>query len=108
MPQRVFLDANKLIQFGHGLVGAEAKTLKELVDAGLVSVVTTDLTTREVAKRFAKQEMEKIQEVCKSEFRDRAKRYLGVDIPETSREDLWQRIFDEQMRIIDAFMRELK
>lgn len=107
MKQRVFIDANQLIRFGHGLRSAEAMTLRELVEVGALELATTDLTIREVAKRFAKNDLEKLQEIHKADFRLRVKQYLGVDIPEVSREDLWQRAYDEHFGTVSNFFRRL-
>lgn len=108
MAQKVFIDANHLIRFGHGLKGAEAMTLRELVKVGAIELTTTDLTIREVAKRFAKNDTEKLQEVHKADFRAKVKQYLGLEIPEISRDDLWRKAFDEHFKAISEFFRDLK
>lgn len=46
----VFLDANIVIRAGKPPGGPEIDRVGDLVDAGLVKILTTDLTVTEVAK----------------------------------------------------------
>ncbi|WP_147300589.1 PIN domain-containing protein [Lysobacter silvisoli] len=106
MTQNVFIDANKIIQFGHAFDSAEASTLRDLIEVDILRVVTTDLTISEVAKRFAKVEMDKLQDICRPDLRVRAKRYLDLDIPEIDRDELRGRIFEEHHGRVVRFLRE--
>lgn len=107
MKRRIFIDANQLIQFGHGLKSAEARALHELVELGELKLITTDLTIREVAKRFAKNDLEKLQEVCKPDVRSRIKQYLGIELPEISREDIWGKTYDRHFREVSDYFEKV-
>lgn len=50
-PRQVFLDANIVIQTGKPPGGPTIKRLIDLVDVGIIAVVTTDLTVTEVVKK---------------------------------------------------------
>ncbi|MEG3190797.1 PIN domain-containing protein [Lysobacter sp. D1-1-M9] len=108
MPRKVFIDASKIIQFGHSLDNAEARTIVELCELGLVRLVTTDLTVAEVAKRFAKVEFEKVQDICRPDFRDRAQRYLDIELPSVERDALRKKIFDQQLLRVNDFVKATK
>lgn len=106
MARRVFIDANQLITFGHGLKGAEAKTLRELIHVGAVRLVLTDLTISEVAKKFAKNDTERLLELTRSDLRTKAKRHLNIDLPEIDSNELWKKVFDVHFKTVKEFARE--
>ena len=103
--QRVFVDANFWIQFGHNFSSAEAASLEELVELGIARVIVTDLTISEIAKRFTKHDFEKLELLAKKEVRDAAKRHLNHEIPVIDRDVLRQSIFDSHMREVSTQLR---
>jgi PIN domain len=103
--QKVFVDANFWIQFGHNFSSAEAASLEELVELRIARILVTDLTISEIAKRFTKHDFEKLELFSKKEVRDAAKRHLNHDIPVIDRDALRQSIFDTHMRDVSTQLR---
>lgn len=104
--QRVFVDANTWISWGYGFGKAEASSLQDLVEHGLVSVLVTDLTITEVAKRFTKIEFDKVDPLTKTELRTAAKRHLGIELPELDRDKLRQTIFKQQLDAVTVALKK--
>lgn len=102
--RRVFVDANVWITWGQGFAKAEASTLAELINHGLVSLVTTDLTLMEVAKRFRNNDVSALDPLLKSDLKDAALKYLELNIPVIDREQLRARIFERHMRAVRSAM----
>ena len=61
---KVFLDANIVIRAGKLPGGRELTRVIDLVDAGLVTVLTTDLTVTEVAKKHVQNDFDLIKDIC--------------------------------------------
>ena len=79
-PQKVFLDANVLIQ--EGKEGSPIiERLVDLVDAGLASILTTDLTMTEVAKKQAENDLNVVKDFARPHFRAILKDVLGKTLP---------------------------
>lgn len=109
MAAKVFIDANKFLQFGKNFDKSEALVLRELVDAELIRVVTTDLTIIEIAKRWAKKDLEALEPLFKDDFKGRAEEHLGIKLPALTREEVWQKIFGEyHKRLKQKFIVEFK
>lgn len=105
-PQRVFVDANTWITWGYEFGKAEALTLEDLVEHGLIRVVVTDLTIAEIAKRFTKLEFDKVEALTKPEVRAAANKYLGVDVPNAERDELRRAIFGRQLDDVNAALKD--
>lgn len=103
-PQRVFVDANTWISWGHELSKAEASTLEDLVNHGFVKVVVADLTITEVAKKFRNNDFEKLEPLTKPDFRLTAKHRLNLDLAEIDRDHLRQSLFDHHQREVERSM----
>ena len=84
MPQKVFIDANVLIEAGQPPGGPLISELKDLVEAGLIEVLTTDLTIQEVAKRHAANNSDALASISRPHFRKLVQRFYDVELPETS------------------------
>jgi hypothetical protein len=52
-PRKIFLDANIIIRAGKPLGGLLIRCVGDLVNAGYVKVMATDLTKMEIAKKHA-------------------------------------------------------
>lgn len=87
-PHRVFVDANIWISWGPLFKRAEASTLEELVEHGIVKVVSTDLTITEVAKRFGNSDVERLEPLTKPDLSQAAKQLLNMDLPVMDRDDM--------------------
>ncbi|WDS37826.1 PIN domain-containing protein [Pseudoxanthomonas sp.] len=103
--QRVFVDANTWITWGYEFGKAEASTLQDLVEHGLVRVLVTDLTITEVVKRFTKIEFDKVEPLTKAELRTAAKRHLELEIPEIDRDKLRQKIYKQQLDAVTGALK---
>ena len=82
---RVFLDANVLIRAGKPPGGPEIQQVIDLVDAGEISVVTTDHTINEVTKRHTENDYNLIKDLGRPAFRHVAKDALGIELPDISK-----------------------
>ncbi|WP_263588899.1 PIN domain-containing protein [Sphingopyxis sp. GC21] len=88
----VFLDANVVIAAGKPPGGPEIDRVKDLVEAGLVRVLTTDLTITEVAKKHAQNDFDLIREICQPHFRKVVEEVTGVGLPALKRPELRGRL----------------
>lgn len=89
---KVFLDANVVIAAGKPPGGPEIARVIDLVEAGLVTVVTTDLTMTEVAKKHAQNDFEAIREITQPHFRKILEGATGVELPALTRPQLRQKL----------------
>lgn len=64
-PRRVFLDANVVIRAGKPPGGPLIPRVADLVDAGYIKVVTTDLTKIEIAKNHGANDFEVIGDLTR-------------------------------------------
>lgn len=85
---KVFLDANVVIGAGKPPGGPEIARIVDLVEAGLISVLTTDLTITEVAKKHVKNDFDAIKEIIQPHFRQIVERATGVSLPAINRTGL--------------------
>ncbi|MFI4934730.1 MAG: PIN domain-containing protein [Caulobacterales bacterium] len=89
---KVFLDANILIGAGKPPGGPEIVRVIDLVDAGLVTVLTTDLTITEVAKKHVQNDFDAIKEISQPHFRKIVEGATGVVLPDLKRPQLRQKL----------------
>ncbi|MCP3035622.1 PIN domain-containing protein [Xanthomonas euvesicatoria] len=104
--KRIFVDANTWISWGYEFGKAEASTLEDLVEHGLVRVLVTDLTITEIAKRFTKIEFDKVEPLTKTELRTAAKRHLEIELPEMDRDKLRRAIFKQQLDAVTSALKK--
>lgn len=91
-PQKVFLDANLVIQTGKPPGGPLIERVRDLVEAGIISVLTTDLTITEIAKKHADNDYQVIKEVGRPHFRKTVEAIVGSTLPDISKADLRAKI----------------
>ncbi|WP_295941471.1 PIN domain-containing protein [uncultured Xanthomonas sp.] len=96
-PQRVFVDANVWISWGPGFKKAEAATLEQLVEDGLVKIISTDLTIMEIAKRFRNSDVERLEALTKSDLRQAAQQLLNVELPQIDKEEIRSSFFERHL-----------
>ena len=106
-PTKVFLDANIMIKAGKPPGGPVLVRLKDLVNAGFITVLTTDLTCREVAKKHAENDYDVIKEVGRPHFRNIVKAVLGTELPETSKTELKAKLAEAYEQSTEAMFKEL-
>lgn len=84
----VFLDANIVISAGKPPGGPEIERVGDLVDAGLVKILTTDLTVTEVAKKHADNDYEVVKEIARPHFRRIVEDVVGTKIEKISKTEI--------------------
>ncbi|WP_077147778.1 PIN domain-containing protein [Sphingopyxis sp. KK2] len=89
---KVFLDANVVIGAGKPPGGPEIARVVDLVEAGLISVLTTDLTTTEVAKKHVENDFETIKAISQPHFRKIVEGATGVALPVIKRPELREKL----------------
>lgn len=82
---KVFLDANVIIAAGKPPGGPTLARVADLVEADLISVLTTDLTITEVAKKHAENDYEVIKEIGRAHFRKVVEEVTGAAIPDVTK-----------------------
>lgn len=86
-PNQVFLDANVLIQ--EGKTGSPIlERLVDLVDIGLIAILTTDLTMTEVAKKHTENDINIVKDFTRPHFRAILSDALGEKLPEINKTKL--------------------
>ena len=91
-PKRVFLDANVIVEFGNPPRGPLLGRLRDLVCAGFVTVLTTDLTRQEVAKRHTENDYRVVKELGGQHFRQIVENKLGAKVPHINKTQLRNRL----------------
>ena len=103
-PLKVFLDANVVIQAGKPPGGPLIGRLADLVKAELITVMTTDLTIVEVAKKHAENDFEVIGPMGDPHFRNIAGDALGLQLPVLTRADIRLGLAERyKSRVTDMF-----
>lgn len=89
---KVFLDANVVISAGKPPGGPEIARIADLVDAGLISVLTTDLTVVEVAKKHVQNDFSTIRGISQPHFRQIVEDVTGVALPDIKRPEIREKL----------------
>lgn len=89
---QIFLDANVIIRCGKPPGGPEFSRIVDLVQAGEVSIVTTELTVSEIAKKHAENDFEIVKEIGRPHFRKVVEETVGTKLPEITKADLREKI----------------
>lgn len=90
--RKVFLDANIVIGAGKPPGGPEIARVIDLVEAGLISVLTTDLTFTEVAKKHVQNDFDAIKEISQPHFRQIVEGATGIALPALKRPELREKL----------------
>jgi hypothetical protein len=105
---KVFLDANIVIGAGKPPGGPELARVIDLADAGLVTVLTTDLTLTEVAKKHVQNDFDLIRDICQPHFRKVVEAATGSALPETKRAQLKQTLSETYEASTKAMFNQLR
>lgn len=108
MTKKVFLDANVIIRAGRPPGGPLVERIADLVKADLVSIITTNLTMIEIAKKHAENDFDIIKEVGRPHFRRLVQETLDVELPEISKEELREKIHLKYRRLTEDMFSRLK
>jgi hypothetical protein len=82
---QVFLDANIVIRAGKPPGGPEIFRVVDLVDADIISVLTTNLTISEVSKKHSANDFNIIKEIGRPHFREITKYAIGFELPSVTK-----------------------
>ena len=107
-PPKVFLDFNVVIRAGKPPGAPVMPRVADLVEAGLVRVVTTDLTKTEVAKKHANNDFDIIGGVAGTRFRKLVEEALNVTLPSISSEELQTKLFEKYQTSTEAMFEKLR
>lgn len=103
---KVFLDANIFINAGKKANDAVLERIPDLIQAGLISVLTTDLTVTEVAKHWAEFDFKTIEAVVKPRFRAKLSETLGVTLPNITESELRKKLITTyEKQVLDSLKR---
>ena len=105
---KVFLDANVLISAGKPPGGPEINRVRDLVDAELISVLTTDLTIVEVAKFHAKNDLDLLSDITAPHFRKLVELHTGVKLIDLKKSALKTQLSDHYLTSTRAMLQSLK
>ena len=89
---RIFLDANVIIRCGKPPGGSEYSRVVDLVDAGEVTIVTTELTISEIAKKHTENDFEIVKEIGRPHFRQIVEEIFGTKLPEMNKAELRKKL----------------
>ncbi len=105
---KVFFDANILIAAGKPPGGPEMTRVVDLVDAGMIVVLTTDLTITEVAKKHAENDFQLIKDITKPHVRRAIENATQTAIPAFTKEQVRARLMEKYSAAISAMFERLK
>ena len=91
----VFIDANVLIQAGKPPGGPLLNRVRDLAKAGLIRLITTDLTILEVAKRHTKNDNDLISSYGRPHVRRALEQATGMKLPELGKDELRAALWDK-------------
>ena len=104
---RLFLDANVIIRCGKPPGGPEFSRLVDLVDAGEVTVVTTELTISEIAKKHAENNFETVKDIGRSHFRKIVEEIVGTKLPEITKTELREKLSATKTKEVKEMFKRL-
>ncbi len=107
-PPKVFIDANVLISAGKPPGGPEISRVQDLVEADLITVLTTDLTIIEVAKHHAKNELDVLSGISAPHFRRLVEQHTGVKLPEIRKAALREKLWNDNIASVRSMMKRLR
>lgn len=105
---KVFFDANVVIRAGKPPGGPLLQRTLDLVNAGLIEVLTTDHTIVEITKKHANNEYDVIKEAGRRHFRDLIEEHLGVTLPAKEKKDIYEAVKKKYAEQVSAMFKKLK
>ncbi|MBK8158768.1 MAG: DUF4935 domain-containing protein [Rhodospirillaceae bacterium] len=107
-PIQVFFDANVLISTGKPPGGPIFRRIADLVKGGFISVLTTDVTVQEVARKHVENDYEVIKELSRSHFRKITAETLNIPIREVTKEEIRTSLFRKYGAETDRMFKTLQ
>ena len=106
--QKIFLDANVVIQEGKTGNSPTLERLVDLVNAGFIEVYTTDLTKIEIAKKHIENDLNLVKEFARPHVRAVLNEIIGKALPEVSRTDLKDALQAKYTKSTDKLFKRLR
>ena len=107
-PTRIFLDTNIIVAFGGSPNKGVISWLTPLVTHGLITILTTDVTCREIAKKHAENKFKLLKPITNPRFRESVKRIFDSELPEAEGEELWRRLLVSYEEDVTSMFKKLK
>ena len=107
-PKKIFLDADIVIQEGRPPGGPLLGRLKSLVADGVVTVLTTDLTCQQIAKKHTENDYNIIKELGRPHFRKVVKEVVGTTLPKTTKSELKAKLVELRSRATKDMFKALR
>lgn len=107
LPPQIFLDANVVIDAGKPPGDPIFERVVDLVKAGFVKVLTTDLTKIEVAKKHIANDLDVLQHIAKPHYRRIAKAALGIDLPDIKKADIRNALIEKYTTEVEEMFSSL-
>ena len=104
---RIFLDANVMIRCGKPPGGPEFSRVVDLVEAGEVAAVTTELTISEIAKKHAENDFATVKEIGRPHFRKVVEEALGIKFPEITKAELREKLTATKIEEVKEMFKRL-
>ncbi|MQX89019.1 PIN domain-containing protein [Sinorhizobium meliloti] len=106
VPQ-VFLDANIVIAAGKPPGGPEITRVSDLVAAGMITLLTTDLTIAEIAKKHAENDFQVVKDFAKPHVQRVLESITRTTIPTLTKEEMRARLLENYNATTTAMFERL-
>lgn len=105
---KVYLDWDVLLDSRMAFYTLDLQFLTNLVDAGIVEVLTTDLVMIETCTARARRDLLDIVDLASEHIRKTVKRCLGVNLPVLDRKQLWNVLEEKHRAEVSSVFTALK
>lgn len=107
MTERVFVDANVFIGDGRPPGRDVVRALRNLVNSGKISIISTDITINEVTKHFTNHDVRSITPVFKPSVLNLIKEVADVIVPDLPSTTIFERIWERNRSEMERMLRDL-
>ena len=107
-PIAVFFDASSFITVGAPPGNVAFQRLVDLVHHGFISVVTTDLTIKEVINKHTRETLNALRPLVNPRLQRLALRYLDIDVPSLNNAMIRDRIRDDMTDGVQRMFQSLQ
>lgn len=107
-PLKVFLDANVIIRQGKPPGGPMFGRLVDLVKAGFITVLTTDLTKDEIAKKHVENDYDVVKDFGREHFRKIIEDVCGASMPQINKGKIKDKLWKKHAKGVAEMFNALK
>lgn len=107
-PTKVFLDANVIIRQGTPPGSPLFGRLVDLVKAGFITILTTDLTKDEIAKKHGEDDYGVVKDFGREHFRKIVEAVCGMPMPQINKEGIKAKLWQKHAAGVAAMFDSLK